>query len=123
MVTDWTSFKDKFKIYIVNTIGLFTINTPTQCFDLDRFLIRQYESVINNKQIRIQQIEMLMALSTFIDILESEQKIDINIFSKETILYLNVLIDTKYLQKNPFSNIIKNITNYGKINNKFLIEI
>jgi len=124
MVTDWTSFKEEFKIYIVNTIGLFKINTPLAiCFNLDRFLIRQYESVINNKQISVQQCGLLAALSTFIDILETKQKVDINIFSKETIIYLNLLIDTKYITVNSSSNIFKNIINIHNPNNKFEIEI
>jgi hypothetical protein len=124
MVTDWTSFKEEFKIYIVNTIGLFEINTPLAvCFDLDRFLIRQYESVINNKQIAIRQFKLLTALLTFIDILETKQKVDINIFSKETIIYLNLLIDTKYIAVNSSSNIFKDIMNYHKTNNKYEIEI
>jgi hypothetical protein len=66
---------------------------------------------------------MLMALSTFIDILESKQKIDVNIFSKDIIIYLNVLIDTKHIQINPFSNIFKEITNYHINYNKYVIEI
>jgi hypothetical protein len=123
MITDWESFKNKFKEYILTTIGLFTIHNPSSIFNLDRFFVRIHDNIINNKKISTTQIEMLMALSTFIDILESKQKIDINIFSKETIIYLNVFIDTKYLQINPFSDIIKDITNYDKNNDKFLIEI
>ena len=123
MVTDWTSFKEEFKIYIITTVGLFTYSTPQICFDLDRFLLRQYNSLLIKNKLGLSQIEMLMALSTFIDILESKQKIDVNIFSKDIIIYLNVLIDTKHIQINPFSNIFKEITNYHINNNKYVIEI
>ena len=123
MVTDWTSFKEEFKIYIITTVGLFTNSTPQICFDLDRFLIRQYNSILSKNKLGLSQIEMLMALSTFIDILESKQKIDVNIFTKDIIIYLNVLIDTKHIQINPFSNIFKEITNYHFNNNKYVIEI
>jgi len=124
MITDWASFKEEFKIYIVNTIGLFEINTPVAvCFDLDRFLIRQYDNIINKKQIPVKQCTLLAALSTFIDILETKQKVDINIFSKETIIYLNLLIDTKYITVNSSSNIFKDLMNYHKTNNKYEIEI
>jgi len=124
MVTDWKSFKEEFKIYIMDTLGLFEINSPVAlCFDLDRFLIRQYESVINNKQISLPKFNVLTALSTFIDILETKQKVDINIFSKETIVYLNLFIDTKHIKVNSSSNIFKNIINYHKTNNKYEIEI
>ena len=123
MVTDWTSFKEEFKIYIITTVGLFTYSTPQICFDLDRFLQRQYNSLLTKNKLGLSQIEMLMALSTFIDILESKQKIDVNIFTKDIIIYLNVLIDTKHIQINPFSNIFKEITNYHFNNNKYVIEI
>ena len=124
MIADWASFKEEFKIYIVNNIGLFEINTPIAvCFDLDRFLIRQYDNIINKKQIPVKQCTLLAALSTFIDILETKQKVDINIFSKETIIYLNLLIDTKYITVNSSSNIFKDIMNYHKTNNKYEIEI
>jgi len=123
MVTDWTSFKEEFKVYILTTVGLFTYSKPQICFDLDRFLFKQYNNVLSKSKLGLSQIEMLMALSTFIDILESKQKIDVNIFSKDIIIYLNVLIDTKHIQINPFSNIFKEITNYHINNNKYVIEI
>ena len=124
MVTDWASFKEEFKFYLVNTIGLFQINTPVAvCFDLDRFLIHQYDNVINNKQILVKHCGILAALSTFIDILETQQKVDINIFSKETIIYLNLLIDTKHIKVNPSSYILKDILNIYKSNNIYEIEI
>ena len=120
MITDWESFKNKFKEYILNTIGLFTIHNPISCFNLDRFLLRQYESLINNKQISISQIEMLMALATFIDIQESKQTINIEIFPEEVIFQLQILIINNLLQIHPFSNIKKDIMNYEQ---KFIIEI
>jgi hypothetical protein len=120
MITDWTNFKEKFKEYILNTIGLFTINNPSSIFNLDRFLIRQYEIVTNNKKISITQIEMLMALSTFIDIQENLQTININIFPKDVIFQLQSLIINNLIQLHPYSDIKKYIMNYEY---KFLIEI
>ena len=120
MITDWNCFKNNFKDYILNTIGLFTINNPTPLFALDRFLIRIYDAFINNKNISTTQIEMLMALSTFIDIQENLKTINIEIFPKDVIFQLQPLIINNLIQLHPLSNIKKDIMNYQY---KFLIEI
>lgn len=120
MITDWKSFKNKFKEYILNTIGLFTIHNPSLDFNLDRFLLRQNESLINNKEMSISQLEMLMAIATFIDIQETKQIINIEIFPKEIIFQLQTLLINNLLQIHPFSNIKKDIMNYEE---KFIIEI
>jgi len=120
MITDWESFKNKFKEYILTTIGLFTIHNPSSIFNLDRFFLRIHDNIINNKKISTTQIEMLMALSTFIDIQESLQLINIEIFSKDIIIQLHTLIINNLIQLHPLSDIKKNILNYE---HKFLIEI
>ena len=120
MITDWDSFKEVFQEYILNTIGLFTINNPSPLFALDRFLIRIYDAFINNKNISTTQIEMLMALSTFIDIQENLKTINIKIFPRDVIFQLQLLIINNLIQLHPFSNIKKDIMNYEY---KFIIEI
>jgi hypothetical protein len=117
---DWHNFNNEFKNYILNTIGLFTINQPQSCFNLERFLERRYICAINNNKIHISQYEMLMALSVFIDIQENNQNINVETFPKNILLYLETLIQKNHLQLNPLSNLKNEIINYNK---GFLIEI
>ena len=94
---DWNNFNNEFKYYILNTNGLFTLNQPHSCFNLERFLERRYICAINNNKVQISQMEMLMALGIFIDIQENKQNINIETFPKNILIYLETLI-----KKNDF---------------------
>jgi hypothetical protein len=118
---DWDNFNNEFIYYILNTIGLFTINQPQACFKLERFLERRYICAINNNKVHISQLEMLMALGIYIDIQENKQNINIETFPKNILIYLETLIKKNHLQLNQISNLKKEILNYD--NKKFLIEI
>ena len=117
---DWHNFNNEFKNYILNTIGLFTINQPQSCFILERFLERRYVCAINNNKLQMSQLEMLMALGIFIDIQENKQNINIETFPKNILIYLETLIKKNHLILNQLSNLKKEIVNDNK---QFLIEI
>ena len=106
---DWLSFKKAFKHYIRTTIGLFTLldNTSFAYFELDYFLERQADSI---RAPTVLHIEMLMALSSFIDI--EEDNIDTIILKHKTKLFLKKLINRDLLQLHPYSKIKRLCLNY-----------
>jgi hypothetical protein len=55
------------------------------------------------------QIELLMALAAFIDIEESIHPINIEIFPKDVVYYLNFLIGNNLLQLSPHSSMGREI--------------
>ena len=110
IISDWIEFQLAFKMYIMNTEGLFTLKDPRSLihFYLDAFLKRIEESIGNNGvNISITQAEMLMALSTFIDIEESYETININILPHLIKLRFKKLIENNWIQLSPYSQIKK----------------
>ena len=114
--TEWSSFKRGFNQYIRQTTGLFTLIEPTNLvyFDLDMFLARICE---RTEQLSHTQIEMLMALSTYIDIKEAEMVFPFNIIPVRVIRQLKNLIEKGCIQIHPFSLIKKGCLNYLGTNN------
>jgi hypothetical protein len=104
--TEWSSFKRGFNQYIRRTTGLFTLIDPSNLvyFDLDMFLARICERA---GELSHTQVEMLMALSTYIDIKEAEAMFPFNIIPTRVILHLKNLIERDYIQIHPFSVIKK----------------
>ena len=102
----WPEFKMRFNNYIRNTIGLFTLLEDTSFihFDLDRFLDRQVTEGTNNS---ITQVEMLMSLSTFIDIEEGNGNLTSAALTARAMIQFNYLIDRRFLEIHPFSQIKK----------------
>ena len=102
----WPEFKMRFNNYIRNTIGLFTLLEDTSFihFDLDRFLDRQVTEGTNNS---ITQVEMLMSLSTFIDIEEGNVNLTSAALTARAMIQFNYLIDRRFLEIHPFSQIKK----------------
>ena len=102
----WPEFKQRFNNYIRNTIGLFTLLVDTSFinFDLDRFLDRQVNGGTNNS---ITQVEMLMSLSTFIDIEESNGNLTSSALTARAMIQFNYLIDRHFLEIHPSSQIKK----------------
>lgn len=96
----------RFNNYIRNTIGLFTLLEDTSFihFDLDRFLDRQVTEGTNNS---ITQVEMLMSLSTFIDIEEGNGNLTSAALTARAMIQFNYLIDRRFLEIHPFSQIKK----------------
>jgi hypothetical protein len=109
--TEWSSFKRGFNQYIRQTTGLFTLIDPSNLvyFDLDMFLTRICE---RTGQLSHTQVEMLMALSTYIDIKEAEAMFPFNIIPTRVILHLKNLIEREYIQIHPFSLIKKGCLAY-----------
>ena len=115
IISDWIEFQLAFKMYIMNTEGLFTLKEPSSLihFYLDAFLKRIEESIGNNGvNISITQAEMLMALSTFIDIEESYETININILPHLIKLRFKKLIENNWIQLSPYSQIKKGCLKY-----------
>ena len=112
--TEWSSFKRGFNQYIRQTTGLFTLIEPTNLvyFDLDMFLARICERA---GQLSHTQVEMLMALSTFIDMKEAEGVFPFNIIPVRVILQLKNLIEKGLIQIFPFSIIKKGCVNYMSV--------
>lgn len=102
----WSEFKQRFNNYIRNTIGLFTLLEDTSFihFDLDRFLDRQVNGGTNNS---ITQVEMLMSLSTFIDIEESNGNLTSAALTAQAMIQFNCLIERRFLEIHPSSQIKK----------------
>ena len=111
---NWSAFKASFKTYIKNTIGLFTLadNNGFTYFELDYFLERQVDASSIQKKPTLTQIEMLMALSTFMDI--HEDNINMQIFSHKFMLFFKTLIEKKYIVLSPLSNLNKKFLTYLK---------
>lgn len=106
---DWLAFKKAFKNYIRTTIGLFTLldNTSFTHFELDYFLERQANS---NRVPTVLHIEMLMALSSFMDI--EEGNIHTNILPHKIKLFVKDLINRDLLLLNPYSKVKSECINY-----------
>jgi hypothetical protein len=104
---DWSDFKEMFKQYIRNTVGLFTLleNTSFVYFDLDRFLDSQAYTIIRPRSVT--QIEMLMSLATFIDIVESDENMVLEPISHRVLLNLKALIKGNLLKLSPYSRLKK----------------
>lgn len=108
IISDWIEFQIAFKMYIMHTTGIFTLKTPESLlhFSLDAFLKRIEESILNNRlNITLTQAEMLMALSTFIDIEESYESIHINVLPTIIKLCFKKLIEKNWIQLSPYSQI------------------
>jgi len=113
MINDWNEFKIEFLKYILNTIGLFTVYEPSPIFNLDNFLkIKKIHTIT--------QIEMLMSLSTFIEIVEGTQNLNIEIFPTAITIQLKSLILNNLLKLHPFSILKNKILGYQE---QFEIEI
>jgi hypothetical protein len=109
--TEWSSFKRGFNHYIRQTTGLFTLIDPSNLvyFDLDMFLARICERA---GELSHTQVEMLMALSTYMDIKEAEAMFPFNIIPTRVILQLKNLIEKGLIQIHPFSLIKKGCLKY-----------
>ena len=113
MIIDWNDFKIEFLNYILKTIGLFTVYEPSPIFNLENFLkIKKIHTIT--------QIEMLMSLSTFIEIVEGQQNLNIEIFPTAIIIQFKSLILNNLLKLHPFSILKNKILKYE---DKFEIEI
>lgn len=108
-INTWPDFKQRFYNYIRNTIGLFTLLEDKSFihFDLDRFLDRQVFNAQNDKRNSITQVEMLMSLSTFIDIEESNNNLTSAALNMRVMNQFNYLIDKQLIQLHPCSQIKK----------------
>lgn len=109
----WASFKSMFKIYAKNTIGLFTkFDTNSLCyFELDYFLEKC--DIMNEKPFSLRQIEMLMALSTFIEIQEVNGDLDFEIFPAKIIRIMRSLIEKNILRLHPLSSLRQKCLRYA----------
>jgi len=109
-INNWASFKRLFKKYISSTVGIFTLITETDFtyFDLDRFL----EMRASTTNITMTQIEMLMALSTFIEIQEFINAVNFDIIPGPTKRQLKVLIEKDHLRLHPFSKLKRQCLEY-----------
>ena len=108
-IHNWPQFKVRFNYYIRNTIGLFSLLEDTSFihFDLDHFLARQVYNAETGKNNSITQVEMLMSLSTFIDIEEANNNLTSVTLPRQVMKQLNYLIEKGFIQINPFSQIKK----------------
>ena len=113
----WESFKATFNLYAKNTIGLFTVfDTKSLCyFKLDYFLEKC--DIMNEKPFSLTQIEMLMALSTFIEIQEANGTLEFEIFPVKIIRIMRSLIEKNILRLHPFSIIKKRCLNHAAFHN------
>jgi hypothetical protein len=119
---DWSVFKHRFKHYIRHTIGLFTLleNTSFVHFDLDRFLESQASTI--NRPRSVTQIEMLMSLATFIDVLESYENMELDPISHKVLLNMKALIAGDLLRLNPYSRLKKRCLSFMEQANWHSIE-
>lgn len=108
-IHNWFDFKQRFNTYIRTTIGLFTLLEDTSFihFDLDRFLDRQINTARTGGRNSVTQIEMLMSLSTFIDIEESNNNLTSAALTVRVMNQFNYLIEKHFLQIHPCSQIKK----------------
>jgi len=102
---DWLTFKIEFLKFIRETTGLFTLLSDTSFpyFNLEQFLKKQSEG----RPLSNTQIEILMALSCFIDTQEAFENITIHTFPIHVKQYIRILIETNLLQINPFNKLKK----------------
>jgi hypothetical protein len=110
-INNWGEFCKRFKSYIRDTTGLFIHleNVSFTYFNLNRFLEHQVNT-LNNKR-SMTQIEMLMALSAFIDIQEAQGNLEAAIMPVIIMSYFNTLIEHKLLWISPYSEIKKGCRN------------
>ena len=108
-IYNWFDFKQRFNTYIRTTIGLFTLLEDTSFihFDLDRFLDRQVNTALEGGRNSVTQVEMLMSLSTFIDIEESNNNLTSAALTARVMNQFNYLIEKRFLEIHPFSQIKK----------------
>jgi len=108
----WNSFKAAFKHYIMTTTGVFTLHEGSnfRYFDLDSFLERQVTNL--DRPLSVTHVEMLMALSCFIDIQESANTINAGTFGHTGRLRLKTLMERDFVRLSPFSQVKKDIMNY-----------
>ena len=112
----WQEFKLAFNYYLSETVGLFTVEEPMlEYFNLDQFLKRQHYHAINNRDLSMMQVEMLMALSAFIDIQESAHNIRFDILPEEIIIYMKILIQNNRIGIHPASSIKNGCINHMDI--------
>ena len=113
----WESFKGTFNLYAKNTSGLFSIfDTNSLCyFKLDYFLEKC--DIMNEKPFSLTQIEMLMALSTFIEIQEVNGTLEFEIFPVKIIRIMRSLIEKNILRLHPRSLVKQRCLNYGPFHN------
>ena len=113
----WESFKNTFNLYAKNTPGLFSIfDTTSLCyFKLDYFLEKC--DIMNEKPFSLTQIEMLMALSTFIEIQEVNGDLEFEIFPGKIIRIMRSLIQKNILHLHPLSSLREECLSYAPFNN------
>ena len=111
----WNSFKDAFKEYIMKTVGIFTLyeGSNFRYFDLGQFLNRQVDNV--DRPLSVTHVEMLMALSCFIDIQEGADMVTPVTFGHRVSLQLKTLMERDLVRLSPFSEVRKALKNYGTI--------
>jgi len=125
IIMQYEEFKQSFSRYITETTGIFTQSESIypRCFSLDRFLERQSISIARGIPPSMTQMEMTMALSTFIDIMEGNQQIALHIFPEKTILELKALIQYRMIQLSPYSLIRKGCVEYMDIDNSPVVSV
>jgi hypothetical protein len=108
----WSSFKDAFKDYIMITVGIFTLyeGSNFRYFDLGQFLNRQVDNV--DRPLSVTHVEMLMALSCFIDIQEGADMVTPVTFGHRVSLQLKTLMERDLVRLSPFSEVRKALKNY-----------
>lgn len=109
----WADFKSIFKAYAKNTTGLFSkFDTNSLCyFELDYFLEKC--DIMNEKPFSVTQVEMSMALSTFIEIQEANGTLDFNIIPGKIMRIMRSLIEKKILNLHPSSILKEECLSYG----------
>lgn len=91
-------------------------DTNSLCyFKLDYFLEKC--DIMNEKPFSLTQIEMLMALSTFIEIQESNGALEFEIFPAKIIRVMRSLIEKKILRLHPLSSLRQEFLRYAPFNN------
>lgn len=119
---DWSAFKHRFKHYIRYTIGLFTLleNTSFIYFDLDKFLESQASTI--NRPRSVTQIEMLMSLATFIDTVEMDENVELELIPNRVLLNLKALVLGDLLRLSPYSGLKKRCISFMNQSNWHSVE-
>lgn len=109
----WADFKTMFKAYAKNTNGLFSkFDTSSLCyFELDYFLEKC--DIMNEKPFSLTQIEMMMALSSFIQIQEDNEDFDFEIIPGKIIRIMRSLIEKRILHLHPLSIVKRECLSYA----------